>query len=325
LEGKSVALSEARCIVRKLWGTMGAVTYRMIAIDLDGTLLSPEGKVTDRTKAAIHGCLSAGMLICFATGRNWTESRTVLDTVAHHDHAVFAGGAIVIDTKQEAILHRQMVDPQLAREVCKLLEDAGHAVLALQETAAAGVDYLVSDEVPVNAETMHWMSVTSASVHHVSRLSEYSHEHTLRLGIVAEPTEVKVVHEQLLTQFGERIFCHSIYVPMAKVQVLEIFDPAVNKWEGILHVARRHNVLPTEIIAIGDDVNDLPMLTQAGLGVAMGNAKPEVQAAAKQVIKSNREDGLAQFLEDLVRQHVVEPIDEAQNTADDGATGEAAA
>src|SRR5215204_3340877 len=146
---------------------MAAQTYRMIAIDLDGTLLSPEGKVTERTKSAIHQCLASGMLVCFATGRNWTESRTVLETVAHHDHAVFAGGAMVIDTKQEVTLHRTGVDPQLAREICGVLERSGHAVLALQDTGAAGVDYLVSDEVPVNAETMHWMNVTSASVHHV--------------------------------------------------------------------------------------------------------------------------------------------------------------
>src|SRR5215207_11265405 len=115
----------------------------MIAVDLDGTLLSPFGEVTPRAKAAIHRCLSAGMLICFATGRNWTESKTVLGTVAHYDTAFFAGGAIVIDTRQEVILHRQMVDPDLAREVCGVLEKSGHAVLALQDTGAAGVDYLV--------------------------------------------------------------------------------------------------------------------------------------------------------------------------------------
>src|SRR3954454_6704586 len=123
---------------------MGVATlnqkFRMIAIDLDGTLLSPQGKVTDRTKAAIHKCLSAGMLVCFATGRNWTESRTVLETVGHYDTAVFAGGAIVIDTKQEVILHRQMVDPQLARDICRVLEESGHAVLELQDTEEAGVD-----------------------------------------------------------------------------------------------------------------------------------------------------------------------------------------
>ncbi|HYO09293.1 MAG TPA: HAD family hydrolase [Tepidisphaeraceae bacterium] len=290
---------------------MGEAKYRMVAIDLDGTLLAPDGKVTERTTRAIHQCLSAGILICFATGRNFTESREALDTVAHYDHAVFAGGAIVIDTKQEVILHRQMVDPQLAREVCKLLEEAGHAVLALQETGAAGVDYLVSEEVDVNAETLHWMSVTSASVHHVSRLSEYGHEHTLRLGIVAEPAEVARVEAQLQQQFGERILCQRLFVPSAGVEVLEIFDPGVNKWEGIQHVAARHGVRPAEIIAVGDDVNDLPMLRQAGLGVAMGNARPEVQAAAKRVIGSNRDDGLAQFLEELVARHAVEPIEDA--------------
>jgi hypothetical protein len=162
----------------------------MIAIDLDGTLLSPAGQVTERTKAAIHRCLSAGMLVCFATGRNWTESRTVLDTVAHYDHAVFAGGAMVIDTRQEVTLHRTGVDPDLAREICKVLEDAGHAVLALQDTASAGVDYLISDEIPVNAETMHWMSVTAAlsdhlSLNHQHRLSvsdRHSINHRLLLG-----------------------------------------------------------------------------------------------------------------------------------------------
>jgi 5-amino-6-(5-phospho-D-ribitylamino)uracil phosphatase len=294
---------------------MAAQQYKMIAIDLDGTLLSPQGKVTERTKSAIHQCLAAGMLVCFATGRNWTESRTVLETVAHHDHAVFAGGAMVIDTKQQVTLHKTAVDPQLAREVCGVLEDAGHAVLALQDTGAAGVDYLVSDEVPLNRETEHWMAVTSATVHPVQRLSRYSHEHTIRLGIVAPPGEVAKVHEELERRFGQRIFFHRIFVPSAEVEVLEIFDPAVNKWEGILHVARLHNIEPGQIIAIGDDTNDLPMLTQAGLGVAMGNARDEIKSAAKKVIGHNRDDGLAVFLEQLVAEHAVEPIGDGDGPA----------
>ena len=305
-------------MVRQSSGLMGAATYRMIAIDLDGTLLSPDGAVTERTKAAIHSCLADGMLVCFATGRNWTESKTVLETVAHHAHAVFAGGAMVIDTRQEVTLHRTGVDPQLAREICKVLEDAGHAVLALQDTASAGVDYLISDEVSVNAETMHWMNVTRAKVHHVPYLSRYSHEHTIRLGIVAPPADVDAVHDELERLFNGRIFFHRLFVPTAGVQVLEIFDPAVNKWEGILHVARHHEVEPEQIIAIGDDVNDIPMLKQAGLGVAMGNASDEIKALAKKVIGTNRDEGLAQFLEELVAQHAVEPIEK-------GAPGEAAA
>ena len=104
-------------------------------------------------------------------------------------------------------------------------------------------------------------------------------------------------------------------IPHKNVELMEIFDPSVNKWEGILHVARKHDVLPEEIVAIGDDFNDLHMIRNAGLGVAMGNAKPEVQRLAKRVIGTNEQEGLAQFLEELVDQHEVESTEGAANDA----------
>jgi Cof subfamily protein (haloacid dehalogenase superfamily) len=287
----------------------------MIAIDLDGTLLSPEGKVTERAKAAVHQCLSAGLLVCFATGRNWTESKTVLDAVAHYSTAVFVGGAHVVDTKQEVTLHRTMMERTLAAYVCRELESNGHAVLALQDTGAAGVDYLITADVGLNPATAHWMRVTSAKVHRVPSLADYAHEHTIRVGIVAEPDEVARVERELAEKFGERIMMMSIRVPSAGVTVLEVFDPAVNKWEGIMHVARRHGIEPEQIIAIGDDVNDVPMLKQAGLGVAMGNARDEIKAVAKRVIGHNKDEGLAEFLEELVAQHAVEPMTDGTEEA----------
>ena len=85
------------------------------------------------------------------------------------------------------------------------------------------------------------------------------------------------------------------------------FDPAVNKWEGILHLARRHEIPPEAIVAIGDDVNDLPMIRNAGLGVAMGNARPDVKSAAARVIGTNEEEGLAAFLNELIDRHQIDP------------------
>jgi Cof subfamily protein (haloacid dehalogenase superfamily) len=284
------------------------MTYKMIAIDLDGTLLSPLGHVTDRTKAAVHRCLRAGILVCFATGRNWTESRTVLDAIEHYASAVFAGGSMVVDTGKRVTIHRTKMNPELARDLCSVLEDDGHAVLALQDTHAAGVDYLVSGDLPMNAETRRWMRATNAAVTLVPRLSRHDHPHTIRLSIVAPSEQVQSVKTQIDKRFAERIFGLAIRVPNAGVDVYEIFDPAVNKWEGILHVARRHNIDPAHIIAIGDDLNDVPMIRQAGLGVAMGNARPEVKQIAARIIGSNEEDGLARFLEELVVEHAVEPL-----------------
>ncbi len=282
--------------------------YRMIAIDLDGTLLSPEGRVTPRTKLAVHSALKAGLLICFATGRNMTESQMVLDAVAHYDTAVFVGGAMVVDTKKRLTLHRTCMQPELARELCAVIESMGQAALALQDTGMAGVDYLITDDVALNHATIQWLKVTHASVHMTKGLANHPHEHTVRIGIVAEPEQAKTVQAALIKKFNGRIVCHTIHVPAYGVDVMEVFDPAVNKWEGILHVARRHGILPEQIIAIGDDINDLPMLKNAGLGVAMGNAKPEAIAVSDKVIKSNAEDGLAEFLEELVATQAVTPI-----------------
>lgn len=295
---------------------MDQARYRMIAIDLDGTLLSPQGTVTERAKQAIHRALRAGLLICFATGRNYTESRTVLDAVEHYGTAVFVGGAMVIDTEKRVTLHRMLMEPGLAAEVCQMLEAHGHAALALQDTDRAGVDYLVTDEVEVDASTRQWMELTSATLRRVPRLGGYRHQFTVRVGIVAEPERIEPVKSALTERFGERIFFHSIYVPAQRVQILEIFDPSVNKWEGILHVARRHDITADQIVAIGDDVNDLHMIRNAGLGVAMGNARDEIKTIAKRVIGANHEEGLAAFLDELVGTHAVAPMRDRPGDAD---------
>ena len=89
-----------------------------------------------------------------------------------------------------------------------------------------------------------------------------------------------------------------------------------------MHVARKHGIEPEQIIAIGDDVNDVPMISRAGLGVAMGNARDEIKAIAKRVIGHNKDEGLAVFLEELVAQHAVAPMDDETTN---GAASDAAA
>jgi hydroxymethylpyrimidine pyrophosphatase-like HAD family hydrolase len=167
-------------------------------------------------------------------------------------------------------------------------------------------------DVPVNDALQLWMKVTAASVKRISNLGGYRHEHTIRCGMVAGVPAITAMKQKLAERFAERIVFHSVFVPAYDVEVLEVFDPSVNKWEGIQHVARSHGILPEQIIAIGDDVNDLHMIRNAGLGVAMGNARPEVIAIAKRVIGSNADEGLAAFLDELVETHAVEPLNETE-------------
>jgi len=270
----------------------------MVAVDLDGTLLSPSGQVTPRTKSAIRKALQAGWLICFATGRNFTESQAVLDAVAHYDSAVFVGGALIIDTRTRRTLHRTLMDGQLARDLSQFFESHGHAALALQDTSTAGVDYLATRDFDLNAATDRWLKIHRAAVRRTADLAQHPHDHTIRVGIVAPAKTAKSVYDELRRTFSARATVHCLFTPDG-LGVVEAFDPSVNKWQGVLHVARRQTVEPRQIIAIGDDVNDLSMIQNAGLGIAMGNACPELLQCAAQVIGRNDDDGLAIFLEEL--------------------------
>ena len=158
--------------------------YKLIAIDMDGTLLSTRGEVTPRTKAAIHRCLSAGILICFATGRNWTESQVVLDAVEHYDSAVFVGGAMVVDTKQRVMLHRVLMDAALASELSELLESCGHAVMAAQDPAS-GHEYVVTGDLKLQPAMQQWLANTQATVRVIPTLTNFDHSHTIRLSVIA--------------------------------------------------------------------------------------------------------------------------------------------
>lgn len=272
--------------------------FRMIAIDLDGTLLCPTGTVTGRTRAAIHAVLDAGYLVCFATGRNFVESRGILENVGHLDHAVFVGGAVVMDMKQGVRLHQQKMEPALAREISDVLEGLGHAVLALQDEQGAGTHYYVTDGVDLDDATQRWMQAFGISLTALPALASHDHVHTIRLGIVGTTGQTTAARDAVRQRFGERVLVHSLRV-LDDLEVLECFDPAVNKWEGIKQVAAHHGVDPTAVIAIGDDWNDLAMIRNAGLGVAMGNARDEIKAIAQRIIGANRDDGLAEFLEEL--------------------------
>jgi Cof subfamily protein (haloacid dehalogenase superfamily) len=257
--------------------------------------------VTPRTRAAVARAVKAGLRICFATGRSWRESSRILKEAGHYDSAVFVTGALVIDPRKRKTLHRRLMGPQLAREVADFFHERGQTVLALQDAQQAGVDYLVTESGTLNPCTRQWVKMARSRVKRHGGLGGHdAHEHTLRVSIVADGADVERCRRDLLAIFGPRVAWQDLVVPSTGARVLEVFEPGVNKWTGVMHVAGLHGIEPGQIVAVGDDANDVPMIRDAGLGVAMGNARQPALSAAKRVIGHNAADGLAEFLEELV-------------------------
>lgn len=275
--------------------------YDLIAIDFDGTLLAPDGKVSAATKRAVRRAVEAGFEIVFATGRNWYESMEVLEDVEHHATAVFVGGAITVDLEKREVIDRRTMDADAVVQVCKLFEAHDLAPLVLQDRELGGVDFYHGQQAIPEA-VRDWHQRHQLIVREVQDLSELNHAHTLRVSTLGPRPAVAAAQREIDERYADRVFAYQVDLANYGVRLLEAFGPGVNKWEAIKRVAATHDIGPSRIVAIGDDMNDLQMIEGAGLGVAMGNARDPIKAVADRIIGPSADDGLAAFLTELVEE-----------------------
>lgn len=288
--------------------------YDLLAIDLDGTLLDPWGRVSERNLAALKLARASGVRIAVCTGRGLVECRHVLEQIGQVDPVVVAGGAIVADPVSGGTVHRFAIDlPLVERTVGRLLEHR-HPALVLKDPVRAGYDYLVvrgRDRLPLDPVTEWWFESMNVRVRDARGLEEDDHpEHTVRVGACGPADVMEGVKADLAGLCGDRACMHSFGAAVApehasraggqELHVLELFDIGANKWSAVNVLAKKLGVRTDRIAAIGDEVNDESMIRHAALGVAMGNAVPVIKAAAQRHTLSNREDGVAFAVEKIV-------------------------
>ncbi len=279
--------------------------YRIIAIDLDGTLLDHQGRVSKANLNAIVRAQAAGTMVVPCTGRAWRESRAALRQLPIDGHGVFVTGAVVSETTTGRSLDIALIEPHLTLELVRFLEHLPEAVLVCRESQQVGHDYLVTGRGSLTANTQWWFESTGATVHFQQDLTADDLHHTLRVGIVADGARVPTICEQLEQAFSTRISTHSFPAvnlpdPTQSIYVLEVFASGVDKWRGLQWVAHQTSTPADQIAAIGDQVNDLAMIRSAGCGIAMTNASQPVKDAADHITLSCDQDGVAHAIDQLL-------------------------
>lgn len=282
--------------------------YDLIAIDLDGTLLSPDGTVSAANRAALAEAGDAGVRVTICTGRGLVECDHVLTDLEHREPVVVAGGSMTACPVRRSTLHRFTLEPELVSRATARLLSHGHPVMVLKDPAAAGYDYLMvvgEDEHPVDPVTAWWFERLRVPVRYARAIEEDEHpEHTVRLGVCGMSGALSAIESDLLAVFGRDAVMHNfpaVVGPEAsrphpdgqRPHILEVFDADASKWSAIRWLADRDGIAAERIAAIGDQVNDVSMVAGAGLGVAMGNAVESVKAAADRRTLSNADDGVA--------------------------------
>lgn len=271
--------------------------FDLLAIDLDGTLLDATGAVPQRNRDALHRAHDAGVRVVLCTGRSFTETRPVLSEIGLDlDAAVTVGGALVSDARSGRTLDAAPIPADACAALVGWFRAREYPVLWLHDADSAGTDGCVIAGARRHAAISLWQSWSPCNMPDVDA-PPTDGRLPLRLTIVDDLPTLERVSRELLADLGELHTQNLIHVPAYRFTIIETFARGVDKWRGIRVLCDRWGIDPRRTAAIGDDVNDLALLRQAGLSAAVGNARAEVLATAAVHVAANGDGGVAEFIE----------------------------
>ncbi|MFC8193385.1 HAD family hydrolase [Cellulomonas sp. NPDC057328] len=266
---------------------------RIVASDLDGTLLAPDGTVSPRTVDALAACEDAGVVVVFVTARPHRWLTELAAHVAGHGVAICANGGSVVDVGAQRVLEQHGMDRVRVAAVAARLRAAWgpHVHLAAESARgfAAEHGFVPAHEQPPDSPV-------------AARIEDVADPTTLKLLVRVDPAAgVDRAPDAFVAALQGAVgdLAHvstSVTGPQAGL-LGEVAAPGVTKAATLARWAAAHGVAAADVWAVGDAPNDLPMLTWAGRSFAVGNAHPHVRATVDEVVPSNADDGVARVLE----------------------------
>jgi Cof subfamily protein (haloacid dehalogenase superfamily) len=264
------------------------VLPRLIATDLDGTLLRPDGTLSDRTAAALQAVAAEGVTVVFATGRPpFIAAREIAAAGSGVHYGVMANGAIVCTLPAVEVLHSVSFSAAIAREAVR--------VLRLHDPAL-GFAFATDRGFTAEAGFHERMPVHAGNDTVADALSGHD-DATEAIKLFAfHPTRgAHALTEELPAVLGP-----SLTVSHMGAEAVEIAPAGVDKGVGLQWLLDHLGVDGHDVMVFGDEINDLPMFAVAGRRVAVQNANPAVRDAADEVTESNADDGVAVVIERLL-------------------------
>lgn len=273
---------------------MSSADIKMLVIDIDGTLLNPAGEITPVTRAAVQAARQAGILVTLATARRYCNTAPVAMELGLDIPLILYDGALIVEHPQGGILHTHPLAAAVGQQAVALLAGNGiqpivHPATGMAEeiwTGPAELDNLwVEAYFTTFPEQMRRMPYASLCDGHPDplRVVAFADEETI-MGLL--PAVSNLACSWITTKRGNYGSAE-----------LALMDSNCSKASGVKALARHFGIPLEQVMALGDNNNDIEMLRSVGWGVAMGHASGAVKAAACAITGSNREDGVALAIE----------------------------
>ena len=266
------------------------MTYRMIVLDLDDTLLRDDQTISPRTKEALMKAQEMGVKVVLASGRPTFGMESIADELSLSQYGSyilsFNGGKIINCKTREEIFSSTLSPEEI------------HGLYDISRREGVHIHTYVDNEIVTeddNEFTRIESELTGLPIKLVDSFKEAISEPVVKSLMVYDPERLQVVEALLQDELSEKFS-----VMRSKPYFLEFTELGVDKGTSLKQLIDACGIKQEEVIAIGDSFNDLAMIEFAGLGVAMGNAHDDIKAIANHVTDTNMNDGVAKVLEEFV-------------------------
>ncbi|MHB8897974.1 MAG: HAD family hydrolase [Thermoguttaceae bacterium] len=274
--------------------------YQVLAVDVDGTLVSQEEVLTPATRDALIRAGEAGIHVILATGRRYSRTLHLVEPLGIEVPLVTASGALVKCPRTHKTFHCSLFPDEVLRKIVGVLDAEGYDPILCADTYGQGFDYYMARAEVDGVELAEYLRLNPDSGRLYPDLVRNPPSGVFNGFAMGSRERMCRLDRELHLQLEGNLSSHVLRSPRYTGYMCEFAPRGVTKWSAIRRLAADWNVPDEAICAVGDDVNDIPMIRGAGLGIAMGNAVPEVKAAADRVAPSQGEDGLVQVVEWLL-------------------------
>jgi Cof subfamily protein (haloacid dehalogenase superfamily) len=269
------------------------MVYRLVALDLDGTLLRDDLTISPRVEATLRCAQEQGVLITLASGRGYPALKPWVQRLGITIPVIGYQGARVTDPLNDQTICEYPFPTELVAEVAAYARECD-----LSLTLYANDEIYVERKRHSDAFYNKWFGLP---IHLVDSIAASSPANPIKFLITATEGELDVLHPEVEARFGR-----CLQIVRSHPLFLEGMALGVTKGTALAWVAQHLRIPQAEIIAMGDAGNDVEMLSWAGMGIAMGNASAEARAAARYVAPSVDEDGVAVALERFILEPAIE-------------------
>lgn len=273
--------------------------YRLLALDVDGTLLDPDGALRPTVQQAVIAAQQLGVEVVLCTGRRFRTARPLAQALQLTGTIVVHNGALVKDLASGETVQQCYFSLPVYQHVLPVLQQLSSPLIYI-DAFHQHVDILTEALERAHPFQREYLEDHLAHCRIVDNLTTAPVREVVMISIMADASSLQSLRPVIEQVLGMQAKVHIVTNKNYRGYILEILHPTASKWHALTHLAAQRGIAPAEILAVGDDYNDLDMIRHAGLGIAMGNAVEAVREAADYVTGSNADDGLVQALERFV-------------------------